>query len=83
MKKTSAFYWFLIIDISLSSCVGQGKQPVVLPSNTPEPSATVTLTQTMVRQTETLLPTKTATITPTSYPLKQVLLDYRLVGVLM
>src|SRR5512138_1460017 len=80
MKKTSTFFCLLIICIILSSCMSQGRKALILPSNIPESSVPVTLTQTTVRLTETLMPTETATVTPTPYPLKQVLLNYTAVG---
>lgn len=37
MNKSSVFLWFLLTCSSLSACNGQNKQPLVLPSNIPEP----------------------------------------------
>jgi hypothetical protein len=80
MKKTSAFFWYLAICVLLSACNGQGKQSLAIPSNTPKPSATIAPTQTMVKPTRTPRPTAVLAATPTSYPVKQVLLDYTVGG---
>lgn len=81
MKKTSVFFYFLIISAILSSCNGQDRQPLVLPSNTPAPSTTVSPTQTMVRPTSTPKPTLTPTITLIPpYLTKPILLNYTVGG---
>ena len=76
MKKTSVFLWSLLLFISLSSCNSQDKQPLVIPSDTPNPpTMAVVPTQTIVKMTLTPSPTQTSTATP-SFPVKQVLFDY-------
>lgn len=83
MKKTLAFFGFLAICAFLFACNSQGKQSLVLPSNTP--SAMVIPTQTNIQSIATSSPTQTPVQTPTvtlipPYPTKQVLLDYDVIG---
>lgn len=77
MKKTSLLFVFLVISFIFSSCNRQSEKPLVIPSNTPEPSATVTPIPTRVGSTVTPKPSLTPTVTLIPpYPTKQVLFDY-------
>lgn len=72
----------MALFVLLSACNSQDKQPLVIPSDTPKQSPIVALpTQTIVKPTSTTRPAETSVATPTpSYPVKQVILDYKVGG---
>jgi hypothetical protein len=69
----------VIFYVVLASCRVYKDVPTIVPSVTPEPSSTATLTPTKIRPTRTFAPTLTLTPFP-AYPNKQVVFEYNMTG---
>ncbi|HEY9526358.1 MAG TPA: hypothetical protein VIR02_04695 [Anaerolineales bacterium] len=77
MKKL--LFISMMFCIVLASCSDVNNVPTVVPSVSPEPSATATLTPTKIRPTRTFAPTPTLTPLP-AYQNKQVIFEYNVTG---
>lgn len=74
-------FWVSILLVLLFACSRQNSEPVALPSNTPESTATFIPTKTELQPSLTPFPIQTPTITLIPpYPTKHVLFDYTVSG---
>jgi hypothetical protein len=88
MQKFFTLFWSLIICALLSACGNPDRPSLVIPSETQQPSLTLTYTPTpakptltpTLKPTETFSPTSTPFLTYPPYPTKEFILDYYDIG---